>query len=318
MSKLIKLDKLKSGLLKDAVVVIGFFDGVHIGHKKIIRLCVEKAKKIKGTSVVFTFDKPPLNILKRGMHKKLITSYADKIKLIKELGVDFIVAAKFDSTFSKIEPEQFCREILIGKFNIKDLFIGEDFKFGNGASGDTNFLRNFFSSLDVIVNVIPILRIEGIPVTSTTIRKFYDEGRVEKIITFLGRLPSITGIVLRGDGRGRTLGFPTANIDVFEEFATPNDGVYLGYVNILDKKFKNAGLPSIINIGSNPTFKGKKKWIESHIINFNEEIYGYNIKISFLKKLRDEISFQNKEELVNQIKKDMDFAKNYDFNNIVT
>lgn len=318
MSKLINLDKLKSGLLKDAVVVIGFFDGVHIGHKKIIRLCVEKAKKIKGTSVVFTFDKPPLNILKRGMHKKLITSYGDKIKLIKELGVDFIVAAKFDSTFSKIEPEQFCREILIGKFNIKDLFIGEDFKFGNRASGDTNFLRNFFSFYDVCVNIISILRIEGIPVTSTTIRKFYSEGRVEKIITFLGRLPSITGTVLHGDGRGKALGFPTANIDVFEEFVTPNDGVYLGYVTILDKKFANARLPSIMNIGSNPTFKGKRKWIESHIINFNEEIYGCNIKVSFLKKLRDEISFQNKEKLVNQIKKDMDFAKNYDFNNIVT
>jgi riboflavin kinase / FMN adenylyltransferase len=318
VSKLINLDKLKSGFLKDTVVVIGFFDGVHIGHKKIIRLCVDKAKKIKGSSVVFTFNKPPLNILKRGVHKKLITSYADKIKLIKEIGVDLIVVAKFDSTFSRIEPEQFCREILIDKFNIKDLFIGEDFRFGSSAGGDTNFLRNFFRSYDVNVNIVPILKIGGIPVTSTTIRKFYIEGHVERIITFLGRLPSITGMVLHGDSRGRSLGFPTANIDVSEEFVIPNDGVYLGYVDILDKKFKKAHLPSIMNIGSNPTFNGKRKWIESHIINFNEEIYGYNIKVSFLKKLRDEILFQNKEELINQIKKDVDFAKKYDFNNIVT
>jgi riboflavin kinase / FMN adenylyltransferase len=318
VSKLINLDKLKSGSLKDTVVVIGFFDGVHIGHKKIISLCVEKAKKTKGTSVVFTFDKPPLNILKKEMHKKLITSYADKIKLIKELGVDFIVTAKFNSNFSKIEPEQFCSGILIDKFNIKDLFIGEDFKFGNNASGDTNFLKHFFNSRDVNVNIIPILKIEGTCVTSTTIRKFYSEGRVEKIIAFLGRLPSITGVVLHGDGRGKSLGFPTANVDVFEEFVTPNDGVYLGYVNILSKKFANPGLPSIMNIGSNPTFKGKRKWIENHIINFNEDIYGCKIKVSFLKKLRDEISFQNKEELVNQIKKDLDLAKKYYFGNIVT
>ncbi len=318
MGKLIKLEKLKSGSLKDTVMVIGFFDGVHIGHKKIIRLCVEKAKEIKGTSVVFTFDKPPLNILKGDMYKKLITSYADKIKLINELGVDFIVEAKFDSTFSKIEPEQFCREILIEKFNIKDLFIGEDFKFGTNASGDTGFLRNFFKSYDVNINIVPILKIDGVMVTSTAIRKFYNEGRIEKIITFLGRFPSITGIVLRGEGRGRALGFPTANIDVFEEFVTPNDGVYLGFVKILNKKYKNAGFPSIMNIGSNPTFKGKRKWIESHIINFNEEIYGYKIKVSFLKKLRDEISFQSKEELINQIKKDIDFAKTYNFDNIAT
>jgi len=318
LGKLISLGKLKSGVLKDSVVVIGFFDGVHVGHKKIISLCVERAKKINGNSIVFTFNKPPINILKRGMHKKLITSYEDKIKLIKELGIDFIIAAKFDWSFSEIEPEKFCREILIKKFNIKDLFIGEDFKFGNNASGDTKFLKNFFGSYNVNVNIVPILRIEGIPVTSTIIRKFYSEGLIEKIITFLGRLPSITGKVLRGEGRGSILGFPTANIDVFEEFVTPNDGVYLGYVNILNKKFNNAELPSIINIGSNPTFKGKRKWIESHIINFNEEIYGCSIKVSFLKKLRDEISFQSKEELINQIKKDMDFAKKYNFNNIVT
>ncbi|MCL5071962.1 MAG: bifunctional riboflavin kinase/FAD synthetase [Actinobacteria bacterium] len=318
MSKLIKLEKLKSGLIKDAVVVIGFFDGVHIGHKKIICLCVDRARETKGTSVVFTFDKPPLNILKKSMHKKLITSYADKIKLIKELGVDLIVTAKFDSNFSRIEPEEFCSKILIDKFNIQELFIGEDFKFGNRASGDTNFLKNFFRSSDVKVNIVPILRIGGIPVTSTTIRKFYSEGRIEKIITFLGRLPSITGVVLHGDGRGRAIGFPTANIDVFEEFVTPNDGVYLGYVNILDKKFKNDGLPSMMNIGSNPTFKGKRKWIESHIINFNEEIYGCSIKVSFLKKLRDEISFKNQKELISQIKKDINYAQNYDFDNIVT
>jgi riboflavin kinase / FMN adenylyltransferase len=318
LGKLIDLEKVKNGFLKNSVVVIGFFDGVHIGHKKIISLCVEKAKKINGTSIVFTFNKPPLNILKKGMHKKLITSYEDKIKLIKKLGVDLIVTAKFDSAFSKIEPEQFCREILVGKFNIKDLFIGEDFKFGKNAGGDTNFLRNFFKSYGVDVNIIPILKIDGIPVTSTTIRKFYSEGRIEKIISFLGRPPSITGIVLKGEGRGRMLGFPTANIDVFEEFVTPNDGVYLGYIDILDKKFASTRFPSIMNIGSNPTFKGKRKWIESHIINFNEDIYGCSIRVSFLKKLRDEISFQNKEELINQIKKDMDFIKNHDFNKIVT
>ena len=314
MSRIIRIEKINSSFFKDkkTVVVIGFFDGVHLGHQKIIKICTERAKKIDGTSVVFTFDKPPLNIVKGQVYKKLIIPYQEKIKLIKSCGVDYIVIARFNVSFSKLDPQEFCRHILIEKLNIKELFIGHGFRFGYNATGNEKFLQDFLASYNVKVNVVPVFKIDRVPVSSTEIRKYYSEGNIEKIIKFLGRVPAITGNVTAGEGRGKLLGFPTANVDVFERFITPAEGVYLGWVNISTSKIK---LPAVINIGSNPTFAGEKKWIESYIINFNKNIYGRKIKVYFLKKLRDEILFESKGDLIKQIKADLSFAKAY-FNDI--
>ncbi len=314
MSRIIRIEKINSSFFKDkkTVVVIGFFDGVHLGHQEIIKLCTERAKKIDGTSVVFTFDKPPSNIVKGQVYKKLIIPYKEKIRLIKSCGVDYIVIARFNVSFSKLDPEEFCRHILIEKLNIKELFIGHGFKFGHNAAGNEKFLHDFLASYNVKVNVVPVFKIGSIPVSSTEIRKYYSEGNIEKITKFLGRLPGITGKVIAGDGRGKLLGFPTANVDIFERFIIPTEGVYLGWVNIPPLKTK---LPAVINIGSNPTFMGDKKWIESYIIDFNKNIYGRQIKVYFLKRLRDEILFKNKEDLIKRIKSDLSFAKAY-FNGI--
>jgi len=326
LSKLIRLEKLDYSRFKDTGIaaVIGFFDGVHTGHKKIIKLCADMAKSMGGVSLVFTFDKPPVNIIKGKLDKKLITSYSDRISLIKEIGVDYIVVAKFDAGFAELEPEKFCRDILESRLNVREVFIGRGFKFGKKSAGDADFMKNFFRGKKpaVNINVVDIYKIGNTPVSSTAIRKLYSEGNIERISDFLGRFPSIKGKVVKGDKRGRLIGFPTANIDVFEKYITLKDGVYAGYASIYGKPAQilkpAAGhypasfkLPSVINIGNNPTFNGNRKWIESHILDFDADIYGRTLEVVFLKRLRDEISFESKDDLIKQIKLDIIAAEKY-------
>ncbi len=311
MSELLELKKIDGGYFKfkDPVAVIGFFDGVHLGHRKIISACVKRAKKLSSVSIVLTFNKPPLNVIKSEMHKKLIISYEEKIKLINDLGVDFIVTAGINSHFLRLSPERFCRDVLIEKLHIKEVFVGNGFRFGFKAAGDISFLEKFFKPHDVRVNVVPLVKVRGEIVSSTSIRKYYSEGRIKKIASLLGRNPQIEGMVTRGAGRGRKLGFPTANIDVCEVFITPEDGVYLGTV-VIDEN-ENKLFPAIINIGDNPTFKESKKWIEAFLLDFKDNLYQRKIKITFLERLRDEIVFDSKDKLISQMKLDLKYAGRY-------
>lgn len=321
MSRVIRLENLNEDFFKKnkVVAVIGFFDGIHLGHQKIIKDCINRAREIGGISVVFTFDKPPKNIIMGRQYKRLITSHYDKLCLINQIGVDYIVVAKFESNFAQLEPEEFCTKILIERLNIKELFIGKGFRFGRNAKGNVDFLRLFFKDYFIKINEVPIFKIHGKPVSSTSIREFYSKGDIENIIAFLGRIPFVTGRVVKGDSRGRIIGFPTANIDVFEKYVVPKDGVYFGWTSI----FKKGGicpksyvkteekLPSLINVGKNPTFKGKRRWIETHIIDFKEDIYNKKIKVYFFKMLREEKKFKDKDELVRQIRHDLDCAREY-------
>ncbi len=311
MSELLELEKLDKSYFrfKNPVMVIGFFDGVHLGHKKIIEACIKESKKINGVSIVLTFNKPPLNVVKSEMYKKLIISYEEKIRILDGLGVDFIVTANFDSDFLMLEAEQFCKCILIDKFYIREIFVGDGFRFGFKAEGDVSLLKRFFEPYNIKVNVIPLLKIKGKVVSSTNIRKYYSKGNIKEIKNLLGRNPQVEGIVVRGAGRGKQLGFPTANIDVCEVFMAPKDGVYLGTVEI--DTDDNKSFPSIINMGDNPTFKESKKWIEAFIINFKENIYGRKIRIIFLERLRDEITFESKDKLIGQMKLDLEYANKY-------
>ncbi len=326
MKNTIRLEKIEKGFFanKKIFAVIGFFDGVHTGHQDIIRRCLAEAKKNNGACVVFTFDNPPKNIIHGRLFKKLITSCADKLSLIRYIGVDYIIIAKFDRFFSEIAPKDFCRDILIEKLNASELFIGSGFRFGKDALGNTAFLKDFFKPLGIKVNEVPIFNIRGKPVSSTSIREFYRQGDIENIRLFLGRYPSIKGKVIKGDSRGRIIGFPTANIDVFMKYVTPADGVYIGMVNILESRFIDnkikdsdkiqdfySKMPAVINIGDNPTFAGQRKWVESHILDFHDDIYGRNIEIIFLKKLRNEKRFGSMAELIEQIEKDVVLSREY-------
>jgi len=311
MAELLELKRIDKNYFKDknAVAVIGFFDGVHLGHRNILESCIKKAKKINGVSIVLTFNKPPLNVIKSRMFKRLIIPYDEKIKILSGLGVDYIVTADFDSDFLEMEPDLFCRDILIGRFHIKEIFVGSGFNFGFKAKGNVLFLKSFLKPYGIKVNVVSLLKIKNEIVSSTNIRKYYSQGKINNIKNLLGRYPQVQGIVMKGAGRGRQLGFPTANIDICEIFVAPKDGVYLGTVEIGGSRHKP--LPAIINVGDNPTFKESKKWVEAFIINFKDNIYHKKIRISFLKRLRDEIVFEDKDKLITQMKLDLKHAGNY-------
>lgn len=313
MGRIIKLETLEKGFFRDFKVVaaIGFFDGVHRGHSSIIEMCVKRASEIGGVSLILTFDKPPMNIITGKLYKKLIVNFVDKFKLIEDKGVDYILVAKFNKEFAGMTPADFCESILLDRLNIKELFIGEDFRFGKNASGDIGYIKDFFKNRDVIINRIPIFEINGIAVSSTAIRQFYNNGDIDNIISFLGRVPSVRGRVVSGENIGRELGFPTANIVVFEKYIIPKDGVYIGYVNLLNNGDRFEKLNAVINIGISPTFNGTHKRIESHIIDFDEDIYNREIEVFFLKRLRDEIKFESRNDLIKQIKMDIRATKEY-------
>jgi len=324
LRKIIKLENLKEDSFKGLRVfaVIGFFDGVHRGHQEIIRKCVSRARQAGGVCVVFTFNKQPKNIVHKKLYKKLITASTEKLELIKGLGVDNIIIAKFDGLFSNYEPEIFCSRILIEKLNIEEIFIGKGFRFGKDAKGNVDFLKSYFKYKSVKINEVPIFTVDKMPVSSTMIRQYYGDGDIGRIKLLLGRYPSLKGKVIKGDGRGKTLGFPTSNIDVFEKYVTPMDGVYIGFVRILagslEKRKKITDVfdtekkyPAVINIGDNPTFAIQHKWIESHLIDFDADIYNRKIEITFLKRLRDEKKFAGKDDLVQQIMADIESARNF-------
>lgn len=295
-----------SGL--DPVMVIGFFDGVHKGHQKIINMCKDSSDKKGRASIILTFDRPPLNVVKSRTYKKLILPFKEKLKILEDIGVDFIVTAEISPEFLSLSPKDFCKDILLGIFGVKELFIGEGFRFGYRASGDVGLLKSCLGSAGVRVNEVKLLGSdEDEVISSTTIRDYYKEGNILKIRELLGRDPYINGVVVKGAGRGEDLGFPTANLDVSDTLVIPGDGVYFGTVSIMAGDGKL--LPAIINIGNNPTFGTSKKWIEAHILDFNKKLYAKEIKINFLKRHRDEVKFNNSDELIYQMRKDAGQAR---------
>ncbi len=305
--KLSDIEKKQFGGL-DPVMVIGFFDGVHKGHQKIINMCKDSSGKKGRASIILTFDRPPLNVVKSRIYKKLILPFKEKLKILEDIGVDFIVTAEISPEFLSFSPGDFCKDILLGIFGVKELFIGKGFRFGYRASGDVGLLKSYLESAGVRVNEVKLLGSdEGEVISSTTIRDYYKEGNILKIRKLLGRDPYIKGMVVKGAGRGEDLGFPTANLDISDTLVIPSDGVYFGTVSMIDGD--GSLQPAIINIGNNPTFGTSKKWIEAHILDFNKKLYDKEIKINFLKRHRDEVKFNNSDELINKIRKDAGQAR---------
>jgi riboflavin kinase/FMN adenylyltransferase len=284
------------------MLVIGFFDGVHKGHKEIIKKCIKRAHRTGGTSIALTFDIPPVNILSGKKPKKLIMPFDEKIKVMSDLGIDYVVDVNFNKDFAGLSKENFCREILIDKINAREIFIGENFKFGKDAKGDYFFLKNYLKNFNIKVHSVKLLKINNIVVSSTEIRKLYEEGNAEKIKLFLGRYPTVNGDVQKGFSRGGTLGFPTANISIDESLVIPKNGVYVGRIIIEGSEKSHY---SLINVGNNPTFGFRNTLIEVYILNFNKNIYNKKITVKFLKYLRPETKFASPDDLIAQIREDI-------------
>ncbi|MFC2159636.1 bifunctional riboflavin kinase/FAD synthetase [Actinomycetota bacterium] len=310
MTRKLKLNDIDKNQFRglDPVMVIGFFDGVHKGHQKIINMCKDSSGKKGAASIILTFDRPPLNVVKSRTYKKLIFPFKEKLKILEDTGVDYIITAEISPEFLKLSPESFCKDILLGLFGVKELFIGEGFRFGYRAGGDVRLLKSYLEPSGVKVNEVRLLGSDGDgAISSTTIREYYAEGNIPKIKDLMGRDPYIKGVVVKGAGRGKKLGFPTANLDVCETLVVPGDGVYFGTLSIIEDD--GAPLPAVINIGDNPTFGTSKKWIETHILDFNKKLYDEEVKINFLERHRDEVKFNSSDELMDQIRKDVGQAR---------
>ena len=304
MAQIINLADLNNTFFKKSlnILVIGFFDGVHKGHKEIIKKCIKRAQITSGISIALTFDIPPVNIISGKKTKKLIISFEEKIKVMSSLGIDYIIDVNFNKDFAGLDKEKFCTRILIDKLNAREIFIGKNFKFGKDAKGDYFFLKNYLKKFNIKVHAVKLLKINNIVVSSTEIRRLYEEGNAEKIKLFLGRYPAINGNVQKGFSLGTTLGFPTANIAIDESNVMLKNGVYAGRITLEDSK---KSLKSLINVGNNPTFGFRNTLIEVHILNFNKNIYNKRITVKFLKYLRQETKFASANDLIVQIREDI-------------
>jgi len=288
----------------NACVTIGNFDGVHRGHQQLFARVVEKARAINGTSIVITFDPHPLQVLLSG-GIKLISTCEQKEELIKLSGIDVLLVIPFTREFAKTTADTFVADLLVKKLGVKELVVGYDYAFGKGRSGNIAFLKDQGRHFNFPVTVVEACYMGDQLVSSTKIRELVKEGNMAAATELLGRFYQIRGTVRVGKQRGgKVIGFPTANLKFNEEDLVPKHGVYVTKVFCEGRCYGG-----ILNIGYNPTFGEEQLVAETHIFDFNEDIYGKPIKVNLLKFLRSEKKFSGAEELAEQIGRDVLLAK---------
>jgi riboflavin kinase/FMN adenylyltransferase len=286
------------------VVTIGNFDGVHLGHQKIFRSVVERAKKIKGTPIAITFSPHPVRVLAPEKGLKIITGFEDKAKLISGAGIKVLIGINFDREFARMEPDDFIKNILVDMIGTKWVIVGHNYAFGKAKKGRADLLRRRGRRYGFGVSVVRYAKVYGDIVSSSRVRSLILRGRVCETSRMLGRLYHIEGTVIKGAGRGASLmNIPTANIAATNELI-PKEGVYAVRVSFDDNVHNG-----VANIGSNPTFDGNKMSYEVHIFDFNRNILGEKLRIHFIDRIRDEKKFLGFKELEEQIKKDIEKAR---------
>jgi len=299
-----QLTDLPRQITKTAVA-LGTFDGIHIGHQKIISTAVDLAKKSGGTSVVFTFSNHPLAAIDPHRCPPQIITPADKAKLIENLNVDILLSVPFTQDFLHLAPQEFIA-VMLKHLRPSHLVIGPNYHFGYKGEGSPDTLKaaGAVSGFEVIVH--PAVYLNNLVVSSTSIRQFIQQGKIAQAGLLLGRPPRISGTVIAGDRRGRNLGYPTANIAIDDKLVTPGNGVYAVRSQVANKQYNG-----VANVGYNPTFLGKSRRIEVYLLNFSGDLYGQTMDVDFLEKLRDEKKFASIDELTAQIADDLVNAHKY-------
>lgn len=282
-------------------IALGSFDGIHLGHQKLIDKVVEKSKELHCNSMVYTFLEHPKRILKPGCSPEIITENYNRVNIMEELGLDAVYLENFKNVM-KMNSETFVEEILITKFQVKCAVAGYNFSFGQEKDGNADMLKEYGKHYGFEVYIVDAVKINGDIVSSSLIRDRIKNGEVDTVKAYLGRNFSIDGTVIHGRKNGEKLGFRTANLNVDFDIVLPKPGVYLTNTIINNRTYK-----SVTNIGSNPTFHGKGVNIETHIMDFSGDLYGRKIEVAFLKWRRDEKLFKGPLELKAQI---MDDIKN--------
>ncbi|MDY2960643.1 MAG: bifunctional riboflavin kinase/FAD synthetase [Hornefia sp.] len=295
--------------LEETAVALGNFDGVHLGHQKLIKEMVEcsRAKDLK--SLVFTFSNHPKDLLPGAVKVKNILYQNEKAEIVQSLGVDYLVNVPFTAEIMNMEPKNFIEKILLKKFNMKAAFCGFNYRFGLKAKGNPHVLREYGERYSFTVSEMEPFKIKDEVVSSSLIRTLIASGQVERCKTYMGRNYEIGGDVVVGNRLGRKLGFPTSNLVIDESMVTPPNGVYVTYVDYNGKRY-----PSVTNVGTKPTIGEYDKNVETHIFDFDKELYGKRIIVEFLKKTRDEVKFDDFEDLSAQIIRDCKEAKEFHSN----
>ena len=285
-------------LSKSTIATIGTFDGIHIGHQKILNSLARFAKENSLKSVVITFDPHPRKIINKINSIELINTIEEKKEKLKTLGIDYLIVQKFDEKFSETEANKFV-EILKNNINIEKLIVGYDHRFGKNRNADINDLKKYGKELNFEVIEIDALEIEEVNISSTKIRSAIKDGNIRLANSYLGYNFFLSGKVVKGHSRGKELGFPTANLRIEENKIIPKNGVYL-----IKSKIDNQNIYGMMNIGYNPTFNNKSKKIETHFFNLNKNLYGKIIKIELLEYIREEKRFETVDDLIQRLKLD--------------
>jgi len=289
------------------VTTIGTFDGIHIGHQKILNRVVKLAKKQDYEPVVLTLFPHPRMVLQKDDSIKLLNTIDERVKLLKSFGIKDVIVKTFTKAFANLSAKDYVKQILVDELNTKQIVIGYDHHFGKNRSANIKDLRAFAEQYNFEIEEISAQDIEDVTVSSTKIRNALDSGKVALANSFLGYNYFITGVVVKGKGLGRTINFPTANINIKEDYKLiPMDGVY-----VVKSTLENKTVYGMMNIGTNPTVGGKSRSIEVHIFNYNKDFYNTELKIEFLKRLRSEQKFKNIAALKKQLIKDKNTALEY-------
>ena len=286
---------------QNTVAAIGIFDGVHRGHQYLLKKMLAKARSLKAKSMVITFFPHPAHVLRPDVQLPYIVSFEERMRLLACEGVDVCVVVRFTKKFAHILPEYFIKEVLVKQLGVKALYVGDDFRFGRDRAGDVLLFRSLAKECDYQMCGVKALMQQGKAISSTRIRTLVTQGDMLPVQRLLGREFNLSGQVVKGKGRGKGLGFPTANVDYSHGVMPPN-GVYA--VKVL---YKGKMHHAVANLGLRPTFKENvnKPLLEVYLLDFHRDIYGQTVNVFFIKKIRDEQTFPNLDALKTQIQKDV-------------
>jgi riboflavin kinase / FMN adenylyltransferase len=292
----------------ESVVTIGEFDGVHRGHQRIIARAAQIGRERNLPVVVITFDPHPDEVIRPGSHPPFLSSGRRRAELLAGLGADAVCVLPFTLEFSRLDPDEFVRAVLVERFHAAVVVEGEDFRFGHKAVGDVQLLAKLGEKYEFTTEGMPLLDADGATISSTSIRQMLAAGDVAAAAQALGRPHRVEGVVVRGHQRGRALGFPTANLETPPHTAIPADGVYAGWLASLDDDGRDAQRwPAAISIGTNPTFGGGEQTVEAYAIDRDDlDLYGMHAAIDFTARLRATLRFDSVDALVEQIRRDVD------------
>lgn len=283
-----------------SVVTIGMYDGVHRGHQQIITAAVRRGKELSLPSVVVSFDPHPSEVVRPGSHPAILTSPARKADLIEQLGVDVLCVLPFTVDFSRLGPDEFVHLVLVEKLHVAAVVVGENFRFGRKAAGDVPLLVELGRRFGFTADGVGLLADDDVELSSTYVRACVAAGDMDRASRALGRPHRVEGVVIRGDGRGRQIGYPTANVELPAHTAIPADGVYAGAL-----VRAGARLTAAISVGTNPTFSGEQRRVEAFVLDFDADVYGEHVGVDFVHRLRPMLRFDTVEALVTEMAEDV-------------